>query len=146
MREIKFRAWNKETKTFGYFELNNYFISGDGCGDYSESHINTWRWKKGALGTMGMYWEFDIDEGEIEDFNMQQYTGLKDKNGKEIYEGDIMRYFNYENVPYYESVDWVVIENSCTDCGTASGFYIRQPTGGEVVGNIHENPELLEFK
>ena len=76
MREIKFRCWNKETKTFGYFSLKNFFISGHTSYEGCEAHIDTWRYKKGALGDMGMYWEFDIDGGDIEEFAYQQYTGL----------------------------------------------------------------------
>lgn len=77
-----------------------------------------------------------------------QYTGLKDKNDKEIYDGDIVKYFdNKEHI--------VVVEN-IKELGTGmylkrvgSGYYTLNPSvirdyEVEVIGNIHDNPELLE--
>jgi hypothetical protein len=71
---------------------------------------------------------------------LMQYTGLKDKNGKEIYEGDIVKcvrlFENYE-VQYY---------NACFICKNGiSGFDLRESENIEVIGNIYENPELLKY-
>lgn len=75
---------------------------------------------------------------------LMQYTGLLDKNGKEIYEGDIV------------NTDWKIREikwgeNSCEDClfqtfgFTSYGDHTKKYGGWmEVIGNIYENPELLE--
>lgn len=132
MREIKFRAYDNVTRQM-YYDGN--LIDGDIMVMNIEGGLqfsNNYNWKN-------------------EDFILMQYTGLKDKNGKKIYEGDIVRYYNDEENGVFE-----VKYNSCrfyglwiqatfTDISTDL-FYLGCSKELEVIGNIYENKELLEEK
>ena len=114
MREIKFRAW--DTTSGGKME----YCSIERVGAYHES--------------MGHH--------------IMQYTGLKDKSGKEIYEGDIVRgkYGKNGIVKNYE-IRWLTGHFAAVDRNNITGDEHYYPIGlleGEVIGNIYENPELLE--
>lgn len=89
------------------------------------------------------YQSFDMDE-----FPLMQYTGLKDKNGKEIYEGDIVRADDCN--PEYEQIEFIeggfcltnpLIKGYPMDINS---FYPSVGCMLEVVGNIYENPEFLK--
>ncbi len=93
----------------------------------------------------------DITQGCLSDWGdaLEQFTGLKDKNGKEIYEGDVLR----GNQPYVDSGEFPTAIVIIEDAGL--GVIIKDTRGGdyyvplawakdyEVIGNIHENPDLV---
>lgn len=110
MREIKFKAWDKEFKQFSDMALN-----------YKIADINYYT-----------------------DYEWVQYTGLKDKNGKEIYEGDILEFSG--NVVALGIVKYN--ENFATfqACNGNSGWLFGNESGTniEILGNIYENPELVK--
>lgn len=87
-----------------------------------------------------------------EEFKLMQSTGLRDKNGKEIFEGDIVKFPEFNGDIYITPVAW---DKSCACFGVSfSGKYpvsfdyleefYTELKEIEVVGNIYENPELLE--
>ncbi|MFT8581127.1 MAG: YopX family protein [Schleiferilactobacillus perolens] len=88
----------------------------------------------------------DGDEEDIPTVELMQYTGLHDKNGREIYEGDIVD-FGLENqdgklvlapVSYGEYIAGYVLDNG------GNGIWQRLTKDCKVIGNIYENPDLLE--
>lgn len=111
MREIKFRAWDKELKKWSDKPLTDTVI---------EINLNT-------------------------DYVWSQFTGKYDIRGKEIYEGDIVRFQRREGEFYIGEISYIeeygayfVIHSGISD----NQLYAFSRY--EVVGNIFENPELLE--
>ena len=127
MREIKFRAWVKEKKAI--FEV--ILI------DYVTKKVTYLLERVGHL--------LSIRDAKFNDVELMQYTGLKDKNNKEIYEGDIL--FESFGERYYK----VVFENGGFRAEFKGDFEEHSldlidvvAQGCEIVGNIYENPELME--
>ncbi|WP_261976780.1 YopX family protein [Lactiplantibacillus plantarum] len=119
---IKFRAWDKVQKVM--MVPRDMQTDSDGNIFYVE-----------AMGPDGEY-----DEGDLDVFKLEQFTGLKDVNGNEIYEGDIL-----ENRKYRSIVKFANGKFLADVVGTISRFdLIGETHGSKVIGNVHENPELLE--
>ena len=126
MREIKFRAWDND-KMYKCIVGNTDVKDND--------YICPLVWDKERKDWL-----------HSDTCKIMQYTGLKDKNGKEIYEGDILLYLtktktvvsykngafvrNYRNSNMYLLYDTLAVDGCLEDY--------------EVIGNIYENPELLE--
>ncbi len=140
MREIKFRAWDKEKKKM-----------------YADVGIFPFPWNE---RTRNSSWSFSADGTTVnpyhENITLMQYTGLKDKNGKEVYEGDILEAKVYvpgqENSPtFWPRIDrWEVkLEKEEFDNGWKYIIWnvsVEDKPDYEIIGNIHENPELLGEK
>lgn len=103
------------------------------------------------IGSMGLIYRSDRDyeDGNHVTDPVMQYVGLKDKNGKEIYEGDIVK----PSSKYYENkftVAFLQCEYALLDSkeGYMKMSYVLEYNGDTltVIGNQYENPELLEEK
>ena len=120
-REIKFRAWDKTARTFDFVSLS----------DNGWSHQDT-----------------DLEGHELSEW--QQYTGLKDRNGVEIYEGDVV---DCERHGFTTSIEYYGGAFRCRSEGMPLSLYIDECYADkdnnnqlEVIGNIYENSELLTNK
>lgn len=143
MREIKFRAYIKNLGLMLPVSMIDF-----------ENETIYVRWNSDAWLNDPL--EYDFDDKDIE---IMQYTGLKDKNGKEIYEGDILlstaseneedykkwrvSYFDGGYIANYKHIPMDKRKRSINEiellCNDNIAFY-----GFEILGNIYENPELME--
>jgi hypothetical protein len=134
MREIKYRAWDRKTKTmFAVHEIHLHRISGEidwirGYGYSDKDGVDVYG------GGMSRY----VNEPRYE---LIQYTGLNDKRGVEIYDGDIFK----DSLGTVAVVEWDE-ENARFLGFTAERkiVYVGREPAVEVIGNIYETPELLQ--
>ena len=139
MREMKFRAWNKINKTMNVVSSLEFVSHQDG-----RLHFIDAGWKSNP-----------------EDFDLMQYAGIEDKNGKEIYEGDVLEddehnlykvvfsvYHGFVGMHKYTvTSSWTLDKNGEEVYSTEeepirlAELYFKT----EVIGNIYENPELLRY-
>ena len=123
MREIKFRAWDKKNKSWVYSD-----------------HIEGMAW----------FWQL-LEKFGVENFIITQYTRLKDKSGKEIYEGDVVKmkgiiaghFEPMVGYVYYEPPSFVVIAIEPKDVA-GKGRLLNDRNLNEIIGNTHENPGLIK--
>ena len=128
MREIKFRAWI-EPKGADFRAMANV----------SSIDFET---RKIVVTFNNPYFaqtKFEFGDG---DYTLMQSTELKDKNGKEIYEGDIVDYMSmiFEIINHRQAYGW----NEDNEFIPFANMAPCQLPKIEVIGNIYENPELLE--
>ena len=125
MREIKFRAWVKEKKAI--FEV--ILI------DYVSKNVTYILEKIGHL--------LSIRDAKFNEIELMQYTGLKDKNGKEIYEGDIVKFLNgiFEVIWCNEKASFILKNKEYKEF---LNFIYENNNGMEIVGNIYQNLELYK--
>ena len=123
-REIKFRAWLPEEQLM--CEVDGF--------DFPNKECTVW------------HNVFCQTQALMEDIELMQYTGLKDKNGVEVYEGDIV---NCSSGCPHEIV--FKLEHGGNMIGGMPTFYLSGLNEGyqwmgveEVIGNIYDNPELLK--
>lgn len=125
----KFRAWDKDHKYMEYTDKNLVVCFSDEGVEVTD------------------HTTFNHSCISMEKFELMQSTGLKDKNGTEIYEGDIVQHSEKPNPCF--SYPFKVIQARTGEwrldnfrCGTVLAFSNQDEL--EVLGNIYENPELLE--
>ena len=121
MKDIKFRAWEKKLKemiTVSTVDFNKEMINTD----------SLWRY--------------------FHEVELMQYTGLKDKNGTEIYEGDIVVHYDGE-LTFKAIVEWDYWSWYLKGVIPEDNFQIEDVTDRnvsdvQIIGNVYEHPELLE--
>ncbi|MGJ0672654.1 YopX family protein [Enterococcus gallinarum] len=119
----KFRAWDKRENTMR---------------DVAVLHFT-----KGGKVNSIEYWNtpFDLKSYHVRNLVLMQSTGLKDKNGVEIFEGDVVEWLEHRGVVEF------VLNNQQTMIIGASGYITdldySTDFNTEVIGNIHENPKIL---
>ena len=125
MREYKFRVWDKISKRMVYSDdygcLSDFF------------NENTF--------------DYHTNFKPRDTYVLMQYTGLKDKNGKQIYEGDIVEWFEENGRFHYKGIvenkpGWFLIKDKLA-CRRIL-VKLMEAYNIEVIGNKYENPELLE--
>ena len=106
-RQIKFRAWDEKNKHWKYWDIGELFAGN------------------------ALSWFAVLDHR-----TRGQFTGLLDKNGKEIYEGDVIEYMR-SGKKARRAVEWI-------DMHSGYPMLTTNPLDIEIIGNIYENPELIK--
>ncbi len=124
----KYRVWDKELQTMLDVSLIDF--------------------KKGVL--VGEHWEFgETNFMSFDEIVLMESTGLFDKNNKEIFEGDVVRQVRTQPTTENETITGVVtmIEGAwliMNDNEQLASYLWSETDENEIIGNIYENPDLLE--
>mgnify|MGYP000907010478 CR=1 FL=1 len=126
MRELRFRAWDKKHKQW----FDDFHIRASG----------QWAVYDSEDGGKSGLWEHDISDDY--DLEIMQFTGLKDKNGKEIYQFDLWKLGDEIYLIVWKEGDWQtgwkkLAGDNYTDIGKDNA------KSGLIIGNLLENPDLL---
>ena len=144
-REIKFRAWDKRKhEMFGVEQL-----AFDQLGNLDSIYCDGPDFSNDQDALMGEKPDLDMTV-------LMQYTGLRDKNGREIYESDILKVTGEDGESYVATVKWFgdegypafdlegIPETWFYGANALATIFQEGVETCEVIGNIFENPELLE--
>lgn len=129
MHELKFRVWSKKQKTYDYkypFNVSGSFYIA----------------QNGVL--LSDYGNVITPEVKQNDFVIERFTGLRDKNDHMIYEGDIVSEHNGDLkgvIKQAEDGQWIIYWDNIPD---GRSVLFEHSNFCEVIGNIHGNPELIE--
>jgi len=126
MKEYRFRAWDKDKNIM--FVPEYIDEDGNACNSSLYPYVS-------GMG-------FAEEVFAVENAILMQYTGIKDKNGKEIYEGDVLQSYCSECSAGRKDV--VRFVNSGFWCGKDDDLWMPNSEHCEVLGNIYETPELLK--
>jgi uncharacterized phage protein (TIGR01671 family) len=125
MRTFKFRYWDSEVGLMLY--------ENDDYGSREETWASLWR-------------SFIINLSYLDQGHLMQWTGLKDKNGKDIYEGDIINCYGICEVVFWNGrycLKLCDVENKYNRSGYED-LYDNLKSISIVLGNIYENPNFLK--
>ena len=151
MREIKYRAWIKKEKRMDDVDFINIAAQFAGKWECKKPDADLFSDRGDEVATRrGRLFN-------LEDVEIMQFTGLKDKNGKEIYEGDIIK--EKDGSKEFRFIKWCDVESRfmlcsdsrCIQNWNSLGNYCSDENNKicrnlEIIGNIFENSELLEKK